>query len=82
MARICDGAQFVSYLTDKPFRYFDHINVKTVHPSFKETSDWSPAEEARLLRGNRPNPQGGYLVTPQLHRARRPIARDRSIWEE
>ena len=24
------GAMLVSYLTDKPFRYFDHINVKTI----------------------------------------------------
>jgi C-terminal processing protease CtpA/Prc len=61
------GAKFVSYLTDKPFHYFDHINVKTIHPSFKDASDWNPAEEARLRAGTVPDPRGGYLVTPQLH---------------
>ena len=26
------GAMLVSYLTDKPFRYFDRIHVKTITP--------------------------------------------------
>jgi C-terminal processing protease CtpA/Prc len=58
----------VSYLTDKPFRYFDHINVKTISPSFKEHSDWRGGErEGQLRREMIVNPAGGYLVPPSLH---------------
>jgi C-terminal processing protease CtpA/Prc len=61
------GAMLVSYLTDKPFRYFDHINVKTISPSFKEHSDWTAESESRLREGVASNPAGGYLVTAKLH---------------
>ena len=61
------GAMLVSYLTDKSFRYFDHINVKTVDPSFKEHSTWSAAAGQRLRAGVEPNPASGFLVTPKLH---------------
>ena len=61
------GAVLVSYLTDKPFRYFDHINIKTITPSFKEHSDWNAADETRLRDGAIANPAGGYLVTEKLH---------------
>jgi len=61
------GAMLVSYLTDKPFRYFDHINVKTISPSFKEHSDWRADREGQLREGMTPNPAGGYLVTAKLH---------------
>lgn len=61
------GAMLVSYLTDKPFRYFDHINLKTISPSFQEHSDWRAEGEARLRDGVTPNPAGGYLVTASLH---------------
>jgi hypothetical protein len=61
------GAMLVSYLTDKPFRYFDHIRIKTLTPSFKEYSDWSAEVESRLREGTVPNPAGGYLVTAKLH---------------
>ncbi len=61
------GAMLVSYLTDKPFRYFDHINVKTISPSFKEHSDWRADREPRLRENMAVNPAGGYLVTPQIH---------------
>ena len=61
------GAMLVSYLTDKPFRYFDHINVKTISPSFKEHSDWRADGESKLREGMDPNPAGGYLVTAKLH---------------
>jgi len=60
------GAMLVSYLTDKPFRYFDHIDVKTINPSFKEHSDWS-GNEGRLREGMTVNPAGGFLVTEKLH---------------
>jgi C-terminal processing protease CtpA/Prc len=61
------GALLVSYLTDKPFRYFDHINVKTISPSFKEYSDWRVDREPRLRQEMTPNPAGGYLVPAKLH---------------
>jgi len=61
------GAMLVSYLTDKSFRYFDHIDVKTISPSFKEHSDWRADREPRLRELMMPNPVGGYLVPPALH---------------
>ena len=63
------GAMLVSYLTDKPFRYFDHINLKTIAPSpfFKEHSDWRTELEGHLREGTTPNPAGGYLATATLH---------------
>jgi C-terminal processing protease CtpA/Prc len=61
------GAMLVSYLTDKPFRYFDHINVKTLSPSFKEHSDWRAEAEGRLREGTTPNPAGGFLVNAKGH---------------
>lgn len=61
------GALLVSYLTDKPFRYFDHIAVKTISPSFKEYSDWPVDREPRLRQEMTPNPEGGYLVSAKLH---------------
>jgi C-terminal processing protease CtpA/Prc len=61
------GAMLVSYLTDKPFRYFDHINVKTISPSFKEHSDWRADREGQLREGMEPNPAGGYFVTAKRH---------------
>ena len=61
------GAQLVSYLTDKPFRYFDHINIKTIEPSFKQHSNWPADATGRLREGVTPNPAGGYFVTAKLH---------------
>jgi len=61
------GAMLASYLTDKPFRYFDHINVKTISPSFKEHTDWRAEREGQLREGMTPNPAGGFFVTAKLH---------------
>jgi C-terminal processing protease CtpA/Prc len=61
------GAMLVSYLTDKPFRYFDHINVRTITPSFKAHSDWRVESETRLREGTTPNPGGGFLVNVKGH---------------
>src|SRR5262249_4856197 len=61
------GAMLVSYLTDKSFRYFDHINIKTITPSFTEHSDWRADREGALRDGVTPNPAGGFLVTAKLH---------------
>src|SRR5215510_4856909 len=60
-------AMLVSYLTDKPFRYFDHINVKTISPSFKQYSDWRRDNEPRLRELMKPNPAGGFLVPIEIH---------------
>jgi len=63
------GALLVSYLTDKPFRYFDRINVKTIAPSalFKSHSDWKVEFESKLRAGTVVSPSGGYFVTSILH---------------
>lgn len=63
------GTMLVSYLTDKPFRYFDHINVKTIapSPSFKAHSDWNADFEGELREGTMMNPSGGYLVRATRH---------------
>jgi hypothetical protein len=63
------GAMLVSYLTDKPFRYFDHIHIKTITPSFKATSDWNGDAEhmAKLRESMSPDPAGGFLVTEKGH---------------
>lgn len=61
------GAMLVSYLTDKSFRYFERINIKTISPSFKMYSDWNTNNEARLRDGTTPDPTGGYVVTSRLH---------------
>src|SRR5262245_37569545 len=61
------GAMLVSYLTDKPFRYFDHINIKTISPTFKDQTDWRPEFETRMREGTTANPPNGYLVTAKLH---------------
>lgn len=55
------GALLVSYFTDKPFRYFDHIHLATIRPSFAP-STWGSFD------GVVPDPAGGYLVTPRMHK--------------
>ena len=64
-----NGAALVSCLADKPFRYFDRINVKTITLSdtFKQHSDWSAPFEDRLRGGTVRDKSGGYLITPALH---------------
>lgn len=61
------GAMLVSYLTDKPFRYFDHISIKSIDPSFRRHSDWPADLTGQLREGVTPNPAGGYFVTAKLH---------------
>jgi len=60
-------AMLVSYLTDKPFRYFDHIRINTIDPSFRAHTDWRPDDERALREGAAVNPAGGFLATPRLH---------------
>jgi len=61
------GALLVSYLTDTPFRYFDHIHMQTITPSFKEHLDWPADAETKLRAGTIADPAGGFLVTPKMH---------------
>jgi Peptidase family S41 len=61
------GAMLVSCLTDKPFRYFDHIRVKTIDLSFKANTDWGADDERSLREGVKVNPAGGFLVTQELY---------------
>jgi C-terminal processing protease CtpA/Prc len=60
------GALLVAYLTDKPFRYFDHIRVKTVEPSFMNDTDLTPDDVRHLREGTAPDLAGGgsLVVTP------------------
>jgi C-terminal processing protease CtpA/Prc len=63
------GAMLVSCLTDKPFRYFDRIHVKTITPAFKAASDWNGDDEhlSKLRENMTPDPAGGFLVTEKGH---------------
>ena len=58
------GASLVSYFTNKPFRYFDRIHLKTISPSF---ATWKPGTFEDLRNSVVPDPNGGYLVTTKLH---------------
>lgn len=58
------GAYLVSQFTDKPFRYFDHIHLRSVNPSF---TTWKADTYEDLKTGTTPDPKGGYLVTSRLH---------------
>ena len=58
-----NGALLVSYLTPKPFSYFERIDAKTVDPSFKSHTDWPQGLTKELLeREVTPNPSGGFHV--------------------
>jgi len=58
------GALLVSYFAQQPFPYFDHIEVKTIAPSF---ATWLPRTFDALRAGTVPDPNGGFRVTPALH---------------
>jgi C-terminal processing protease CtpA/Prc len=63
------GALLVSYLTDKPFRYFDHINLNTLSPSpsVSDALDLHADFLTKLRNATTPNPVGGYLLTPKMN---------------
>ena len=63
------GVILVSYLTDKPFRYVDHVTFKTIAWSFQDHWDAKPLDAGQLAHvreGLTPNPAGGYFVTDKL----------------
>ena len=57
------GAALVSHFTDRPFRYFDHIRLQTVAPSF---ATWLPRTFESVKRGTEPS-EGTFLVRDVLH---------------
>ena len=59
------GALLVSYFVDKPFRYFDHISVPTIAPSF---ATWLPRTFEAMRTGSVADPAGGYRITTAQHR--------------
>ncbi len=59
-----DGAYLVSSLMDKPFRYFDHIKMRTINPSFTKFKESTYVD---LKAGTVSDGQGGYRVTGRLH---------------
>ena len=58
------GALLVSQFVSKPFRYFDHIKLASIRPSF---ATWNASTFANLQNGTTPAPGGGFLVLPRLH---------------
>jgi hypothetical protein len=58
------GALLVSKFRSSPFRYFDHIHLTTIRPSF---ATWKPSTFDDTRDGTVPDPRGGYLVTTRLH---------------
>jgi len=61
------SAMMVSYLTDKPFRFYDRIHVNTIDPTFKDQLGWSADFDRRLHEYTTPDPSGGYLLTAKMH---------------
>jgi len=58
------GALLVSNFVTTPFRYFDHIKLASIRPSF---ATWKVSTFEELKNGTQPSPGGGFLVLPQLH---------------
>ena len=58
------GALLVSYFVDRPFRYFDHIRVTTIAPSF---ATWPQRTFTDMQAGTVPDGAGGYRITSQRH---------------
>ena len=59
------GALLVSYFVDRPFRYFDHIKVTTIAPSF---ATWLPRTFEAMRAGTVPDSTGGFRITSTQHR--------------
>ena len=58
------GALLVSHFVSAPFRYFQHIKVATIHPSF---ATWKASTFENLKAGTSPARDGGFMVLPVLH---------------
>ena len=58
------GAYLVAQFMQRPFRYFDHIRMRSINPSFTELR----ANAINDFRtGTVADGTGGYLLTPKLH---------------
>lgn len=57
---------FLSFLVNRPFRYLDHVEVKTITPSFQDQLGWSTDFATILKERTVPNPGGGYLLTSRM----------------
>jgi hypothetical protein len=58
------GVRLVSQFTDKPFRYFDHIHLTSIAPSF---ATWPQRTFESTKAGTTPHPGGGFRVKRELH---------------
>jgi hypothetical protein len=58
------GAWLVSKFTAKPFRYFEHIHLPTINPSF---TNWKQESKENMKNYTVVDPLGGFLATPKLH---------------
>ncbi len=61
------GALLVSELRDAPFAYFDHIDVKTLDPSFLADTNLTQAALDKLRTGTVAETSGGFRITPAYH---------------
>lgn len=58
------GALLVSYFVDRPFRYFDHIRVTTIAPSF---ATWPQRTFDAMRTGTIADSSGGFRITSDRH---------------
>lgn len=58
------GAFLVAKFVTKPFRYFDRIHLRSIHPSF---TTFTAKTLQELREGTTADPAGGFLVTAALH---------------
>ena len=58
------GAYLVAQFMEKPFRYFDHIRMSSIDPSFAQLRQESIDN---FRSGTIPDTKGGYLLTTKLH---------------
>jgi hypothetical protein len=58
------GAALVSQFVERPFRYFDHIRVSTIAPSF---ATWLPRTFDAMRTGTVPDSAGAFRLTSAQH---------------
>jgi hypothetical protein len=59
----------LSHLTNKPFRYLDHVDVRPATLSLGDQFGWSVEFEDRLREYVTPNLSGNYSLTERMHSA-------------
>src|SRR5205814_9190195 len=57
-------AYLVAQFMNHPFRYFDHIRMNTINPSFTK---FKPSSIENFRNGTVPDSTGGYLLTTAIH---------------